>query len=381
VLYKALTKEGYPLALRRFDNVRCSHSIAQAASMAWKQVKHPAVVKLLSCYTQGRAVFFVHEYLAGAVSLRDRYLDGTGAQISDRIMWSYITQLIAVLRNIHGNQMACRCLTPSHVLRTSGGRLRVSCVGVVDVLEFEARKQLADLQREDIRDLGRLILALATRTAVPPGTDVAGMQKAAAVLQAHYPADLYQFTINCLSKPMSIFDVCSMAGVHVFDELDVVQSVADSYETQLSKEYESGRSLRLLLKLGFVNERPELGIDKQWAETGDRYVLKLFRDYVFHQTDAEGNPVMDLGHVVSSLNKLDCGDNEKICLSSRDGQALLVVSYADVARCLEGAYEELCMKNVLPQPQGGGPGGIATMEGGAAMDGGYSSQRPGLQHY
>jgi PAB-dependent poly(A)-specific ribonuclease subunit 3 len=34
-----------------------------------------------------------------------------------------------------------------------------------------------------------------------------------------------------------------------------------------------------LLKLGFVNERPELGIDRQWAETGDRYVLKLFSTF------------------------------------------------------------------------------------------------------
>ena len=75
-------------------------------------------------------------------------------------------------------------------------------------------------------------------------------------------------------------------------------------------------------------------------------MLKLFRDFVFHQTDGEGNPVLDLGHVVTSLNKLDAGDGEKICLASRDGQALLVVSYADVSRCLEGAYEELCIKNV-----------------------------------
>ena len=361
VLYKALSKDGYPLALRRFDNVRCSHSIAQAASTAWKRVKHPAVVKLHSCYTQGRAVFFVHEYLPGAVSLRDRYItphadpatanpqqvspksaqrapkerpknEGEGmegwrdarrmiyvcvcyvlggdqrslltpenscawrciavysclpssvrtcavltcvfvtSQVSDRIMWSYISQLVAVLRNIHGTSMACRCLTPAHVLRTSGGRLRVSCVGVVDVLEFEARKHLADLQREDVRDLGRLILALGTRAIIPPATDVAGMQKAAAIFQTHYPAELYNFAVACLSKPLSIFDVCGLMGHHVFEELDVVQSVADGYEAQLSREFESGRSLRLLLKLGFVNERPELGIDRQWAETGDRYV-------------------------------------------------------------------------------------------------------------
>ena len=46
---------------------------------------------------------------------------------------------------------------------------------------------------------------------------------------------------------------------------------------------ENGRLLRLLVKLGFVNERPEGDVDAQWAETGDRYLLKLLRDHVFHQ--------------------------------------------------------------------------------------------------
>ena len=63
---------------------------------------------------------------------------------------------------------------------------------------------------------------------------------------------------------------------------------------------------------------------------------------VFHQADGAGNPVMDLGHVVTALNKLDAADEEKIVLSSRDGKSLMVVSYADVARCLNSAYHELC---------------------------------------
>jgi PAB-dependent poly(A)-specific ribonuclease subunit 3 len=43
-----------------------------------------------------------------------------------------------------------------------------------------------------------------------------------------------------------------------------------------------------------------------WSENGDRYLLKLFRDFVFHQTDADGAPRLDWGHVVESLNKV-CG--------------------------------------------------------------------------
>lgn len=69
---------------------------------------------------------------------------------------------------------------------------------------------------------------------------------------------------------------------------------------------------------------------------------------VFHQADGAGNPVMDLGHVITALNKLEAGDDEKIVLTSRDGKSLMVVSYADIARCLESAFQELCSGAVPP---------------------------------
>lgn len=56
---------------------------------------------------------------------------------------------------------------------------------------------------------------------------------------------------------------------------------------------------------------------------------------------------MDLGHVMTALNKLDAGDPEKIVLTSRDGISLMVVSYGDVARCLESAFHELCSSHVV----------------------------------
>jgi hypothetical protein len=52
---------------------------------------------------------------------------------------------------------------------------------------------------------------------------------------------------------------------------------------ELQKESENGRLLRLLVQLGMVVDRAELGGDAQWAETGDRYLLKLFRDFLLHQ--------------------------------------------------------------------------------------------------
>lgn len=60
--------------------------------------------------------------------------------------------------------------------------------------------------------------------------------------------------------------------------------------------------------------------DPRWSESGDRYLIKLFRDFVFHQVDDQGRPVVDLSHVLTCLNKLDAGIEDKVMLVSRDGQ-------------------------------------------------------------
>lgn len=144
VLYKVVSQEdGFPYALRRFDNVKCSHKIAGAAMEAWKRVRHPNIVKLSSCYVLNRALFFVHEYFVGSSTLTERYLDKRGPLLQERLVWSYVVQCAAILRAIHGSHLACRAMQPTHILRTPGGRVRINCVGVVDVLEFEARKQVS----------------------------------------------------------------------------------------------------------------------------------------------------------------------------------------------------------------------------------------------
>lgn len=94
---------------------------------------------------------------------------------------------------------------------------------------------------------------------------------------------------------------------------------------------ENGRIVRLLTKLGFINERAEyvkflppfplpytilfveislirhgirFELDPRWSDTGDRYILKLFRDYVFHSVGVDGKPILDLSHVLVCLNKV-----------------------------------------------------------------------------
>ena len=88
---------------------------------------------------------------------------------------------------------------------------------------------------------------------------------------------------------------------------------------------------RLLTKLGTVVDRTELNLDTAWAETGDRYMLKLFRDYVFHQVMEDGRPFLDMAHVIACLNRLDAGVPDKVRRTNRKFATsyLLVMSLID----------------------------------------------------
>lgn len=69
---------------------------------------------------------------------------------------------------------------------------------------------------------------------------------------------------------------------------------------------ESARLFRLIAKLGFINERPEFLRNPLYGESGERHMLSLFRDYVFHQVYESGTPRIDLAHVIDCLNKVSC---------------------------------------------------------------------------
>ena len=58
----------------------------------------------------------------------------------------------------------------------------------------------------------------------------------------------------------------------------------------------------------FINNL-RFDMNPDWADTGDRYLLKLFRDYVFHQVDEYGSPLIEMSHVIQCLNKVFFVDN------------------------------------------------------------------------
>lgn len=361
-VYKATsTKDGYAYVLRRVEGFRLTNEKAIRSVQAWKRLSCASSVNVLDCFTTrafgDSSLVFVTDYHPLAKSLVDQHFTSfynprqRSAQtlIAEQVLWSYLVQLTSALKVIHGNGLAARCISPSKVLVTDKNRVLLNCCGVLDVIQPDEASPVSKQQLEDIHSLGKLLLALATNN---PNATTATPKTNDAMTRTY--SDRLKKTITALldagpQHPISrdVNTLMTNIADQAFSVMDSALHYEDDIMSNLYRELESSRLFRLMAKLGFVNERPEYGDlqgPSQWSETGERYYLKLFRDYVFHQVNADGRPVVDLGHVLACLNKLDAGIDEKIMLTSRDEQNVFVVSYKELKRGIESAFQDL-LKN------------------------------------
>ncbi|XP_076760552.1 poly(A) specific ribonuclease subunit PAN3 isoform X1 [Xylocopa sonorina] len=380
--YKATSiKSGTRYCLRRIHDFRLANTKCMVLVDMWKRLSHTNLVQLREVFTTkafgDHSMVFVYDYHPGSETLLTKHFSATelngytdpfssdpnaprpyshtrntilrqqhSSMLPESVIWSYIIQLTAALRVIHAAGLAYRCLDPTKVLLTSRTRLRLSCAAIPDVVTFDGNATnplslIPHYQQEDLIALGKLVLALACRSLLAVHRD--NMQASLELVARSYSTDLRNLILYLLSNQArrSVTDLMPMIGARFYTQLDAAQLRSDVLENELAKELENGRLFKLLVKLATINERPELNMEPTWAETGDRYMLKLFRDYVFHQVAADGRPWLDMAHVVSCLNKLDSGSQDKICLMSRDEQSVLVVSYAELRQCLETSFGEL----------------------------------------
>ncbi|XP_043465158.1 PAN2-PAN3 deadenylation complex subunit pan3 [Leptopilina heterotoma] len=380
--YKATNiKTGTRYCLRRVHDFRLGNTKCMILVDMWKRLAHTNLVQLREVFTTkafgDHSMVFVYDYHPGSETLLTKHFSATELNgfadpfssepnssrsfthsksnilrqqhsnlLPESVIWSYIIQLTAALRVIHAAGLAYRCLDPTKVLLTSRTHLRLSCVALPDVVTLDGNATnplglIPHYQQEDLIALGKMVLALACRSLLAIHRD--NMQTSLELVARSYSTDLRNLILYLLSNQQrrSVTDLMPMIGARFYTQLDAAQLRSDVLENELSKELENGRLFKLIVKLTTINERPELNMEPTWAETGDRYMLKLFRDYVFHQVTAEGRPWLDMAHVVSCLNKLDSGSYDKVCLMSRDEQSVLVVSYAELRQCLDTSFEEL----------------------------------------
>ncbi|KAG8988783.1 PAB-dependent poly(A)-specific ribonuclease subunit 3 [Tulasnella sp. 427] len=343
-----------------FKGFRLLHEPAFAAVEKWVRLSHPNVVKLREAFTTkafgDHSLVFVYDFHPGAQTLYAAHLasdpsaSGPRAtwnlgnpipkQVQEDTLWAYIIQIASAIKAAHDQGMALRLMDVSKVLLTGKNRIRVDCCSVLDILTWNPTLSLDLLQQEDLIAFGKLIYVLGCR-------DVNALDAAPkaieTLIRSYSPAinNFAYFLLTKSTKKKTIDEVWVKLAPRMAMESAALFSYADTLENQMMSELENARLVRLLSKLGFVNERPDFSREGRWSETGDRYIIKLFRDFVFHQVDEMGKPVMNMGHVLTCLNKLDAGVEERIMLVSRDEQSCLVVSYKEIKTCLETAFNEL----------------------------------------
>jgi PAB-dependent poly(A)-specific ribonuclease subunit 3 len=319
----------------------------------WKRINSGGVVTVLEAFTTrdfgDSSLIFVTDYHPNSKTLADTYLNhnptarypsrqSAPQQISEQIMWSFLVQIASALKVIHSAGLAAQTILPSKILITSKNRIRINGCGILDVVKYDSPSPTEDKQQEDLAQLGHLLLSIGTNA-----NAALNVSKALDHVGRTYNQKLKE-VITWLLQPTvdrTIDQLLSGISAEIANTLDMQFHADDTLTNTLMGELENGRLVRLMTKLGLVNERPEFEHNPQWSETGERYYLKLFRDYVFHAVDEQGRAITDLAHILSCLNKLDAGSAENVTLVSRDEQTCLVVSYKELKKGLENSFNEL----------------------------------------
>ncbi|KAF8182956.1 hypothetical protein BJ912DRAFT_977300 [Pholiota molesta] len=358
--------DGTPFCLRRVENFRLTHQEAFTTrsfndnSLVVAYAYHPNAQTLYDLHikpkpassntlTYQQPVYYGRHGRQQQQQQQQLQLQSQVQLLPERTLWSYIVQIASAIKKVHERGLAVRMIDATKILVTGQNRVRISSCGLFDVLLFgTAQPDIATLQQEDLIKFGRLIFALCTGNLA--AATQGNLQKSVESMKKGYSMEIQALALFLCSKIQKNIDqVLEMIRPRILQEHDDALMATDRLENELMGELENARLFRLMCKFGFINERPEFARDARWSETGDRYIIKLFRDYVFHQVDEHGNPVLDLSHVLTCLNKLDAGTDEKLMLVARDEQSCLVVSYKDIKMCVSNAFDDLMRSTTAVQ--------------------------------
>lgn len=369
----SLTKSHYPGY--QLTNEVTNESAIRSVQRSWGRIRNANVVSIHLAFTTSAfgdsSLIFVTDYHPLSETLAQKHFTPSSSsrfptrhsqQLPEQTLWSYIVQIASALKAIHIEKLAARVLEPNKVLLTGENRIRLNGCAILDVVQHDTPHNIPDLQRLDLYKFGHLILALGTNNMVKTHS----VQKTWETFSQRYSPQLrdrvswllshksHEFpsdpssssSSSSSSSPTSagadISTFLATIATHVTTFLDSSLSVTDTLHTELGRELENSRLVRLLTKISMLCERPEYDYA---TEHHPRFILPIFRDYVFHQVDSTGRPVLDLAHVISCLNKVDTGSEERVSLTSRDENTCVVISFREIRTVVDGLWGELVRRS------------------------------------
>lgn len=374
-VYNSLTGNHYPGY--HLTNEMTNESAIRSVQRNWGRIRNANVVSIHLAFTTSAfgdsSLILVTDYHPLSETLAQKHFTPSSSsrfpsrhshQIPEQTLWSYIVQIASALKAIHSEKLAAQVLEPNKVLLTGENRIRLNGCAILDVVQHDTPHTIRDLQRLDLYKFGRLILALGTNNMVQTHS----AQKAWETFNQRYtpqlrdrvswllshespppPSDPSSSSSSSSISPGAAGDISTFLTTiasHITTFLDSSLSATDTLHTELGRELENSRLVRLLTKIHMLCERPEYDYTNEHSL---RYILPLFRDYVFHQVDSTGRPALDLAHVISCLNKVDAGTEERVSLTSRDENTCVIVSFREIRTVVDGMWGDLVRRSGTTQ--------------------------------
>ncbi|RCH81232.1 PAB-dependent poly(A)-specific ribonuclease subunit 3, partial [Rhizopus azygosporus] len=170
-LYKAICRtNGKPYVMVRIEGFRLVNEHAMTMVKEWKKIKHANIISIKEAFTTrafgDSSLIFIYDYHPCSITLFEAYFTpqaqallharlqatgGTALPVPETTLWSFITQIASALKTIHAAGLSARTIDVGKVIMTSKNRLRLSCCGILDVLQYETASQKAPYyQQEDL---------------------------------------------------------------------------------------------------------------------------------------------------------------------------------------------------------------------------------------
>lgn len=357
IVYKCMSNEdGRLYTMRRLQNVPISSPSVLKCINKWKKVECANCVKVYDVFTtrafNDNSLILIYDYYPMSLTLMENHFmsfPGKNPElITEDSLWNYTIQLLNAITEVHKLGLTLGPLDSSKIIITNKGRIRLSSIGMNNLLE-DVKQMLPDDSKtketnkkdSDLLNLGNLILFLAKSTNF---LKIATENPIEIIPQLKFTNTFKKMLLYLFEEDATIGKFQELVAPMILKLANSLQNSCDYMESNLMSELENARLVRLFTKLDFISERPENTKDGSWSETGERYPIKLFKDYVFHQVDDKGNPVIDLTHVINCLNKLDAGVDENILLVSPDEMSCLIMSYKDLKVLVNKSFLQLLGK-------------------------------------
>lgn len=315
----------------------------------WKKINNSNLVKIQDCFTtiafggNKSQLCCIYDYYPNANTLLEQHfsrkLGGKLEPITEDLIWIYIIQISNVLGDIHKKGLAAReSMDLSKIIVTTKNRIKLNGCGISDILNYGKEDiDIKQLQLQDFRKFGQVIIELAYLM-VPSfkkqNKDIDSIKgyvskEMIEVIEILTDEQVEQINLDKFNEKYLSKRMMSM--------INGLQDSNDYIENQLGKELENGRLFRLITKINFILDHPKLN----WQENDRIYLIKLFNDYIFHQTDSTNKPVVDLSRVLIKLNKLDCGVDERFMLITPDDKLSILISYKELRDIIDSSFREL----------------------------------------